>query len=291
MLIYCLNDFLSLIYLWQKYRYNLKFHYLKYFVKHYFTATLIDVLHSPFVFSLYQNCIKRKKNIAQYKEIENVRLQLIDNQIIVKYADLGAGSNLLSKSIEKSISQLAKTHLKPARIAQIIYQIVLNYKYKNIIELGTSLGITSSYIATALKQNFEPQAVNFTTIEGSSAIKQVANEQFSVLKLSDYINSVEGNFDQQLDPVLNTYKNVDVFFVDGNHTYEATMKYFEKALPFAHNDSVFIFDDIYWSPGMTKAWEEIKQHAQVQQTVDLFFIGLVYFRTEQIRQHFKLRII
>ncbi len=269
----------------------MKFHYLKHFIKHYFTATLIDVLHSPFVFTLYQTCIKQQKDLTTFNEIENIRNQLIENKNIINYSDLGAGSNLLSKNIEKSIGQLAKAHLKPARIAQIIHRIVLNYKYKNIIELGTSLGVTSSYIASALKQNFESNEVNFTTIEGSSSIKQIANEQFTILKLSDYINSIEGNFDEQLEPVLNTYKNVDVFFVDGNHTYEATMRYFEKALPLAHNDSVFIFDDIYWSPGMTKAWEEIKQHSKVQQTVDLFFIGLVYFRTEQIRQHFKLRVI
>jgi predicted O-methyltransferase YrrM len=269
----------------------LKFHYLKHFIKHYFTATLIDVLHSPFIFSLYQTCIKQQKDLTAFNEIENIRKQLLENTNIITYTDLGAGSNLLSSNIEKSIGSIAKTHLKPARIAQIIHRIVLNYKYKNIIELGTSLGVTSSYIASALKQNFETNEVNFTTIEGSSAIKQVANEQFAILKLSDYINSVEGNFNEQLEPVLNTYKNVDVFFVDGNHTYEATMKYFEKALQLAHNNSVFIFDDIYWSPGMTKAWEEIKQHSKVQQTVDLFFIGLVYFRTEQIRQHFKLRVI
>lgn len=269
----------------------MKFHYLKHFIKHYLTATLVDVLHSPFVFGLYQNSIKKQKDLTSFLAIEKKRMQLIDNQNFVNFKDLGAGSNLLSRNIEKSISSIAKTHLKPARIAQIIHRIVLNYKYKNIIELGTSLGITSSYIASALKANFKSEEVNFTTIEGSSDIKKVANEQFSVLKLSDYINSVEGNFDQQLEPVLNTYTNVDVFFVDGNHTYEATMRYFEKALPFAHNDSVFIFDDIYWSPGMTKAWEEIKQHSKVHQTVDLFFIGLVYFRTEQIRQHFKLRVI
>jgi predicted O-methyltransferase YrrM len=269
----------------------LKFHYLKHFIKHYFTATLIDVLHSPFIFGLYQTCIKQQKDHTTFNEIENIRKQLLENTNIITYTDLGAGSNLLSNNIEKSISSIAKTHLKPARIAQIIHRIVLNYKYKNIIELGTSLGVTSSYIASALKQNFEHNEVNFTTIEGSSAIKQIANEQFTILKLSDYIDSVEGNFNEQLEPVLNTYKNVDVFFIDGNHTYEATMKYFEKALPFAHNDSVFIFDDIYWSSGMTKAWEEIKQHSKVQQTVDLFFIGLVYFRTEQIRQHFKLRVI
>ena len=102
----------------------------------------------------------------------------------------------------------------------------------------------------------------------------MALKQFEVLALSNYVNSLEGNFNEKLDDVLKNYKNLDVFFVDGNHTFEATMDYFNKALPKAHNDSVFIFDDIYWSPGMTNAWEEIKQNNNVYQTVDLFFIGL-----------------
>jgi len=269
----------------------LKFHYLKNFIKHYFTATLIDVLHSPFVFSLYQTCIKKQTNLSKFSAIENYRQLLFKNSSVINFTDLGAGSNILSNEKQKPISKLAKTHLKPARIAQIIHQIVFCYKYKNIIELGTSLGTTSSYIALALKQNFKPNQVNFTTIEGSLAIRQFACEQFESLALSDYINSIEGNFDQQLLTVLNSYSNVDVFFVDGIHTYEATMKYFKEALPFTNNNSVFIFDDIYWSVGMTKAWEEIKLHPKVLQTVDLFFIGLVYFRTEQNSQHFKLRVI
>jgi predicted O-methyltransferase YrrM len=268
----------------------LKFHYLKKFIQHYLTATLIDVLHSPFVFDLYQNTIEKQKYHSKFKAIENCRTNLLKNVEIVSYYDLGAGSNLLSTETEKVVKDLAKAHLKPARIAQIIHQIVLKYKYKNIIELGTSLGITASYIATAIKENYPLEETNFTTIEGIHDVRKVALKQFETLDLSKHVNSIEGSFNEKLDDVLNNYQSIDVFFVDGNHTYEATMDYFNKALPKAHNDSVFIFDDIYWSPGMTKAWEEIKQNNNVYQTVDLFFIGLVFFRTEQNRQHFKLRV-
>jgi len=268
----------------------LKFHYLKKFIQHYLSATLIDVLHSPFVFDLYQTAIKKQKNISKFNPIENNRTKLLNSQEIITYSDLGAGSNLLSTETKKVVKHLAKAHLKPARIAQIIHQIVLKYKYKNVIELGTSLGITSSYIASAIKENHQFEESNFTTIEGIHDLRNVALKQFEELELSKYVNSIEGDFNEKLDEVLSNYKNFDVFFVDGNHTYQATMEYFYKALPKAHNNSVFIFDDIYWSPGMTKAWKEIKQDKNVLQTVDLFFIGLVFFRTEQNRQHFKLRI-
>ena len=268
----------------------MKFHYLKKFIQHYLTATLIDVLHSPFVFDLYQTAIKKQKHHLKFKAIENCRTYLLKNNEILSYSDLGAGSNLLSTETKKVVKDLAKAHLKPARIAQIIHQIVLKYKYKNIIELGTSLGITASYIAAAIKENYPLEETNFTTIEGIHDVRKVALKQFETLELLKHVNSIEGSFNEKLDDVLNNYQSIDVFFVDGNHTYEATMDYFNKALQKAHNDSVFIFDDIYWSSGMTKAWEEIKQNNNVYQTVDLFFIGLVFFRTEQNRQHFKLRV-
>ena len=268
----------------------MKLHYFKNFIQHYLTSTLIDVLHSPFVFDLYQTAIKKQKHHLKFKVIENCRTNLLKNNEIVSYSDLGAGSNLLSTETKKVVKDLAKAHLKPARIAQIIHQIVLKYKYKNIIELGTSLGITASYIASAIKENYPFEETNFTTIEGIHDVRKVALKQFETLELSKYVNSIEGNFNVKLDDVLSNYETIDMFFIDGNHTYEATMDYFNKALPKAHNDSVFIFDDIYWSPRMTKAWEEIKQNNDVYQTVDLFFIGLVFFRTEQNRQHFKLRV-
>lgn len=268
----------------------MKFYYIKKLIHHYLTSTLIDVLHSPFVFDLYQTAIRHQKDEAKFEAIENCRNSLLTSRQIISYTDMGAGSNVLSSTTQKSVKQIAGTHLKPAKIAAIIHRIVLKYRYKNVVELGTSLGITTSYIASALAANYNSSVVKFTTIEGVADVKQIANEQFEKLKLKDYIHSVEGNFNNKLDEVLKQYNELDVFFVDGNHTYEATMEYFKKALPLANNNSVFIFDDIYWSEGMTKAWEEIKANENVKQTVDLFFIGLVFFRAEQIKQHFKLRI-
>lgn len=269
----------------------MKIHFIKHFIKHYLTATFVDVLHSPFVFNMYNNSIKKQKDTSKFIQIETQRKKLLQSIETIEYTDLGAGSNLLSTNISKKVSQIAKAHLKPARIAQIIHYLVLNYKHKNIIELGTSLGITSSYIASALKQNYTNSQVNFTTIEGVVDIKKLANIQFHNLGLNEYINSVEGNFNIQLPTVLSNYDSLDVLFIDGNHTLNATLDYFNQALPLAHNSSVFIFDDIYWSSQMTQAWEQIKAHPQVLQTVDLFYIGLVFFRTEQNKQHFKLRVI
>jgi predicted O-methyltransferase YrrM len=91
--------------------------------------------------------------------------------------------------------------------------------------------------------------------------------------------------------VLEKIKTLDMLFIDGNHSYDATMRYFEMCKPYLHNQSLIVFDDIYWSKGMTQAWKEIKADPIVTVSIDLFFIGLVFFRKEQVKENFKLRIL
>jgi predicted O-methyltransferase YrrM len=79
-------------------------------------------------------------------------------------------------------------------------------------------------------------------------------------------------------------------FVDGNHQKEATLRYFKLCLPKVHENSLLIFDDIYWSRGMKEAWNEIKAHPEVTVTVDLFWIGLVYFRKGQVKEDFVIKL-
>jgi predicted O-methyltransferase YrrM len=260
-------------------------HFCKSFIKHYWSATRIDVLHSPFVFDLYNNCVKKTSD-PDFEKIENLRIQLKHDQRVISQEDLGAGS-AQQKTKQETVAYFARRHAKPARIAQIIYQLVKHYRFTKIIELGTSLGISACYEASAID---EGMPVKFTTIEGAPAIATIAAENFRQLHLDKKILQRTGNFDDVLPEVLKDYNELDMAFIDGNHRYEPTLKYFEQLLPYMLNNSVLIFDDIYWSKGMTEAWEKIKQHPEVTVTVDLFFIGLVFFRKEQAREHFKLRI-
>ncbi len=264
-------------------------HFIKHFIKHYWSATRIDVLHSPFIFDLYNICIKPKKTNADFIAIENLRVQLKNDNRIITQKDLGAGSNI-SNTKQKTIKQFATQHAKSKRLAQIIYRLIEHYRFKNIIELGTSLGMSACYEAAALKKNFNAPEIQFTTIEGAEEIAQVASENFKQLNLEKYITQHTGNFDDVLPEILKNYQQIDMAFVDGNHRYEPTIKYFHQFISKTHNESMLIFDDIYWSEEMTKAWEEIKQHPQVKVTVDLFFIGLVFFRKEQVKEHFILRV-
>ncbi len=260
-------------------------HFVSHFLKHYWSATRIDVLHSPFVFELYNTCIARESDAdVTYSKIESIRQAAKGNTQKLVQLDMGAKGEVRPIRV-KPVSYFAKQHAKPARIAQIIHRIVKKYNYQYAIELGTSLGFTTMYIANAL-----PSEAYFTTIEGAPEIAAVAQEHLQHLKPSCKVDVRIGNFNHCLPEVLHELPQVDFAFIDGNHTYEATMRYFEMLLPKVTANSVLIFDDIYWSAGMTRAWNEIKKHPRVNVTVDLFYIGLVYFRTEQVEEHFKLRI-
>lgn len=256
---------------------GLNLHYLKHLMQHYLTATRIDVLHSPFVFELYQQCIAKESNIRPYQNIENIREYLRSVQTEIAFDDFGASQN--SRTVK--VKDLANQHLKPPRIAQILNRIIVFKNYGHVLELGTSLGISSCYLANA------PQAF-LTTIEGSKAVWQQAQKTFEKANLTHKVNSLQGTFDQILPPILAENPSFDCIFIDGNHSYEATMRYVEMLSPFLSENGLLILDDIYWSPGMTNAWKECSEKFTV--SIDLFFIGILSKRQGQVKENFKLRV-
>ncbi len=265
-------------------------HYLKNLILHYIQATLIDVLHSPFVYKLYKTSIKKQKNNEAFEAIEKLRQELKKDNTQIAFNEIGAGSNF-ARTKTMLVTEIVSKHAKPKRIAEILHHVALNNQCSYSIELGTSLGISTAYLALAHKERAMLSDILLTSVEGNKSVIQKAQSNLAKLQLDGYVNLVEGNFDAVLDEILKYYPQLDLAFIDGNHKKEATLMYFQQMLPLAHNNSVFIFDDIYWSKGMTEAWNEIKKHPQVTVTVDLFFVGLVFFRKEQAKQDFKLRVL
>lgn len=239
-------------------------------------------MHSPFVFHFILNVLNNKCNYIPPKEIEDLRNKLLQDKREIKIEDLGAGSRTSTKKT-RSVHQLARTAVKPKKYSQLLYRLMSHYKPQNVVELGTSLGITTSYLAAA-----NPSA-NIITIEGSPAVAKIAGENFAQLQLNDIKQEV-GNFDDILPSVIHQLSSIDLAYIDGNHRYKPTMNYFQKFLEKHHNDTIMIFDDIHWSAEMEKAWEEIKLHEAVRCTVDIFFLGFVFFRREfKAKQHFTVR--
>jgi predicted O-methyltransferase YrrM len=243
-------------------------------------------VHSPFVFSFSNEVLYKKTDIAGINRIEEERNSLLKNNSLITITDLGAGSRIL-KSNTRTIKSIAKTSLKPKKWARLLYNIHAHFKPKTSIELGTSLGITTSYISLAMGDN------TLHTIEGSEAVYKIANEVFKNLGLKNIKNHL-GNFDTVLPKLVAEIKSaknkIDILYIDGNHQYAPTVNYFETCIPLLHNNSIVIFDDIHWSKEMEEAWEYAKTHESITITIDLFFIGIVFFRKEKKeKEHFILK--
>lgn len=239
-------------------------------------------IHSPFLFDLYNRVIKVKDENAVYAEIRTLRKELLASEEIIEILDLGAGSRI-NKSNQRKIRTIAKNAEKPEKFGKLFYRLVQNFKPETVLELGTSLGLTTLYLS---KANPNAEVISF---EGCPQTAAKARDHFSQLG-SGNIEIVVGNIDQTLPIRLAKLgKALDFAYFDANHRYEPTVRYFEQCLPHIQNDSVFIFDDIYWSKEMTQAWEHIKAHPKVTLTVDLFWIGLVFFHSGQAKEDFVLR--
>lgn len=251
------------------------------FLLHRFTSKNRHGLHSPFVYKLVDEVIYDKTEKPAYTTIEQERDKLLIDDSFITVTDLGAGSHV-NNNKQKKVSDITLNALKPPKLAKLLYRLAAFVKPNNIIELGTCLGITTLYLQAAA-----PSA-SLYTLEGCPQTAGVAKKVFSEAGV-DGINVITGNFDDTLPGVLKNEDKLDLVYIDGNHQYDATIRYFDWCLPKVHEGTMLIFDDIYWSDGMKKAWAEIINHPSVTATVDLFWIGLVFFKPGQAKEHFKIR--
>ncbi len=261
-----------------------RFQLAKKYLHYYFTASngKGHGIHSPFIFDFIKNVLNDKKDYECYYSIEKLREELLHDKRVIEVEDYGAGS-LAVPYKEKKVSDITRSFLKPKKFAQLLFRIANYYKPQTIVELGTSLGITSAYIASASKTS------EVYTLEGSKNVAAIAEENFKKIGLQN-IKLIRGNFDETLHELLSQIKNVDLTFIDGNHRRLPTIQYFQQLLQNANDQSVFIFDDIHWSGEMEEAWKEIQQHSSVTLTIDLFFIGLIFFKKDfKAVQHFVIR--
>lgn len=239
-------------------------------------------IHSPFVFDFIIHVLNDKTKYGEYAKIESIRTQLLKNNSVIEVEDFGAGSALVPFK-SRVVKDIARSSLKPKKYAQLLFRIVKYYNRKNIMELGTSLGITTSYLAAANTGSM------VHTLEGSKNIAALARHTFEKAGLKN-ISLTEGNFDKTLADVIENIKKPDFVFIDGNHRKKPTLDYFKAILKTSGEETIFIFDDIHWSKEMEEAWDEIKQHPSVTLSIDLFFIGLIFFKNEfKIKQHFTIR--
>jgi len=246
---------------------------IKSYIKFLFKSTNQHGVHSPFVYQLITKCFYDKSNYDAYAQLKNYKKVLVKSHNTIAVTDFGAGSKNM-KSNFRTISQIAKNAGTTYIRAKLLFRLVNYFKFNTILELGTSLGIATHAMSLG-----NPKA-KITTIEACPNISKFSEDNLKQFNLEN-IEVLTGDFSDEIENLKNnTYDFIK----------EATLKYFNTLLQTTHNGSVFIFDDIYWSKEMTEAWETITQHPKVTVSIDTFFWGFVFFRKEQKKEHFIIRV-
>lgn len=253
--------------------------YLNYLLK----AKNRNGVHSPFVYALLDSVIYNTSiNPPAFREIETLRKELEGRTDTIEITDLGAGSTVNTSKTRK-VGDIARNSSKPPRLAELIYKLAKKFQPGTIVELGTSLGISTSYLSHACPNS------KVYTIEGCPETAKIAEANFEKLGLKNVALRV-GNFDNKLPELIKEVEQLDLVFIDGNHRKDPTVDYFNQCLEKADEDSIFIFDDIHWSTGMEEAWEAVKKHPRVTVTLDLYYIGIVFLRNNQAKEDFVIRL-
>lgn len=237
-------------------------------------------VHSPFVYDFITKCLYTKTDKNKIILSKQYKNQLYNNNTIINVIDFGKGSRIMNAS-KRKVSQIAKIAGMSNKKSKLIIRIVEYLKPKNILEIGTSLGIGTFNIYLGNKNS------KITTLEGCENLANIAKHTLTNNNIQN-IDIQIGNFKKTLPK--NSNSTFDFIYFDGNHQKEATLDYFNQCLKTIHNDSFFIFDDIHWSKEMKQAWKKIIKHPKVTVSIDTYFWGIVFFRKEQAKEHFTIRV-
>jgi len=237
------------------------------FIRYWLLQTDEHSLHSPFVFGLYNEVI-RIASSNEVQTIENLRSELLKNSQQVDLIDFGAGSRVNSSS-KRTISEIAKNSSTPPKFSALLKALIDHFQYRTILELGTSLGLNTLYIS-------ESPHVEVVTFEGDPSLAHLAQKHFSEFNRQN-ISLIEGNIDETLTAKVDQLKSIDLAYIDANHRYEPSLRYYELIRTKCHEKSLIVLDDIHWSREMNQAWNEIKGRPEVIVSIDLFEGGLLFF--------------
>ena len=258
-------------------------HQLATFGQYYWRAQNRYDVHSPFLAQWVEAVLEDRRQFYAFDETEIIRhyWKHYSSEVIDYSQDHGAGSRA-GQGAKRRVKDIVRTSAVSAETGRRLFRMVLFHQPETIIELGTNLGISALYLQAACR------SAKLYTIEGHPEVARLAKTSFQRAKCPTPIIRT-GTFAQELPKILQEVAQVDFAWLDGDHRYEPTLRYFELMLPKLHSDSVVVVGDIHWSEEMERAWSELQQHPKVRLSVDLFDMGVLFFRSEQQQpEHFTL---
>ena len=252
------------------------YYQVKSFVRHWLLKVDDHSVHSPFFFDFYRKVVS-KKNKSDLPVLENLRYDLESSEIALNMNDLGSGSRG-GKPPRRTIREIARGGLTPFPVAMFYLDLLYLVKAQCVVELGTSLGLTTLYLA-------QKKDATIYTFEGCHDIANTAITNFEWANKKN-IELIEGNIDSTLHKFLQFPHKIDFALIDANHYYGPTMLYYRELTKRLHAKSILVIDDIHRSPEMDKAWREISSDVLVYASVDLHSCGVLFFDPAMNKQHY-----
>ncbi len=234
---------------------------------------------TPSIRKFIEETLENKRHYYALGKIIALRERMKQDQQVIQHIDYGAGSQMKSK--EKTVSSFVQRSASNQRKGEILFNIARHMKAETILELGTNLGLGAAYLASSNSKS------RVESVEGCPQLSQVARNALPIIGINN-VTVTSGKFSEQLDIICAKLEKIDLVFVDGDHSYNGTVEYFNTIKPYLHPQSIVVFDDIYWSDEMMKAWNEIKKHPEVSQSINLFRLGIVFFDKELQNSELKL---
>ncbi len=252
-------------------------------------------IHSPFVYDLITKVFNDKSRYQAYDKVEKIRSSLRKSDKEIQFTESGASSKRLSpktrktgaglkrlRPVTRKIRDIVKYSAVNKKFGQLLFRLVNYFKPDTILELGTSLGISTMYMAGA------DNTARVVSIEADKTLTKIARQNFIDAGLQN-IDVINNSFENALPGIIKGLEGKLFVFIDGNHEKASTLQYFNRLLVKSENTLIIVFDDINWSDDMREAWQEIKANPGVKITIDLFFMGIVFFNKGIQKQNFVIR--
>lgn len=254
---------------------NFASEYIKYLVN----AKGRHGIHSPFVYDFVDCCLRIKPDEAFLKSVQSLKKKLSQDNREIEIHDAGAGSKKLGKV--RKVNQIYRTASSKGVYADLLYQLTSHYKPQHVLELGTSLGIGTLYLASG--NNFS----KIVSVDACSKTSQLAQANISAFQLSN-VEFVQATFLEYLRGCKDL--KFDLVYIDGHHDGDALKQYVQILLPLTTDDTIFVLDDIRWSNSMWQAWNELKASSIFHVSLDLFRMGILIRRPQQVKEHFVVKL-
>lgn len=253
---------------------------IKNIINFYISAHSATVSPSEFLDDFKAEVMDTTKDYYIFQPIEYIRERLKASKESITMKDFGAGKK--EGETQRKISEIAAHSLSSKLQCRLLFNLIHYYKTEHILEMGTSLGISTMYLAAANTKN------KVLTLEGNPASARLAQHNFKQLNLHN-INVEVGEFSKTLTSSLEKLGLVDLAFIDGNHRYEPTLKYYHEIKKYVPSKGMIILDDIYWSDEMNQAWNEVKASKEVVASIDLYYMGILFFDPDMdFKEHVRL---